>query len=393
MGAMTTATVASPPPHQARTRMDYIDALRGAACLWVLLRHSLHDYPVAEGWSHFPLLLLVKISNIGWLGVSLFLVLSGFCLYYPLARRSALDEIQLDLKAFAKRRAWRILPPYYAALVIYSASIVFAAYRSHNPLFQGFAGWKDVPSHLLMLHNLMPSTLGSINAAFWSLALESQLYLIFPLLVTLAARRGLNAILGVTFVIAVAWQFYAFSRLGLSPQWTPERAVWYHALPGRCFEFAIGMAAAAIVARPITKATLRLCAITASVLLLPALYVVIEVSMFGPLIDQIWGISFGCILVLLHRVREDRFRSNFVLRGLTWTGVISYSLYLIHNLVFKLIKLPPSSDLMLFVWVTLRIAVAIAVAYGFFWLFERPFIKTRRKPADLIEATVMSPAP
>ena len=376
-----------------RARLDYVDALRGAACLWVLLHHSLENYPVVPGWSHLPLWLLVKLADIGWLGVNMFLVLSGFCLYYPLARRFSISEIQLDIKAFAKRRAWRILPPYYVALIIYSSALIIGAYRHNIPLTQPFAGWKDVPLHIFMLHNVLSSTLGSINGAFWSLALESQLYLIFPLLIVLAARRGLRAVLAVTFLIAVGWQTLAFGRLGATLSWGADTAQWYDALPGRCFEFAIGMSAAALVARPISRLNLRRCALIASALVLPALGCVWKIAMFAPLIDQVWGIIFGSMLVLLHQVPETHFRNNFGLRALTWTGVISYSLYLIHNLIFRFIVLPEISDLKLILWVTLRILVAILAAWIFFQMFERPFIRARRKTADLIEATVLSPAP
>lgn len=53
------------------SRMDYIDALRGMACLWIVLHHSLGDYPVGEGGSHWPLRLIVKVADLGWLGVNM----------------------------------------------------------------------------------------------------------------------------------------------------------------------------------------------------------------------------------------------------------------------------------------------------------------------------------
>ena len=374
--------------------MDYVDALRGAACLWVLLHHSLEHYPVAAGWAHLPLRALVALANIGWLGVSLFLVLSGFCLYYPLARRAPLSEISLDVKAFAKRRAWRILPPYYVAMLVYIVALEWIAFEHHAPLSWALPGWKDIGAHILMLHNLMSSTLGTINAAFWSLALESQLYLIFPLLVVLAAKRGLRAILGVTFGIAVVWQTIVFFQLGFSLEWGAQMAQLYHALPGRAFEFAVGMSAAAIVARPVISAHIRRnCVIAAAILIGPAIFYVARVSTFGPLVDQMWGVLFGCALVLLHGVPAARFRDNAVLRFLTWTGVISYSLYLIHNLVFRFFPLPPAPDALLILLTLARGVAAIGVALIFFVLFEKPFLRERRKNEGLVAATVSSPAP
>ncbi len=387
------APTANAPTARSAARMDYVDALRGGACLWVLLHHSLERYPVAPGPQHWPLRILVNLANIGWLGVSLFLVLSGFCLYYPLARRAqSLSEIRLDVKQFAKRRATRILPTYYVAMLVYIVAQIAIARSQGLPWSAPFSGFKDIPMHVLMLHNLASSTLGTINSAFWSLALESQLYLIFPLLVALAARRGLRAILLVTFAVAVAWQALAFHRLGFALDWDPQRAQWYHALPGRAFEFACGMSAAALVSRPVSAQTARRCVVIAGLLIVPALFYVARVSSFGPLMDQMWGVIFGCALVLLHRVPASRFRDNALLRALTWTGVISYSLYLIHNLIFLFFPLEAASDTLLILACIARGIGAIGVALVFFVLFEKPFIAKPRQ-ANLVEATVTSPAP
>ena len=383
-------TMAAP----AASRMDYIDALRGGACLWVMLNHTSEIYHIAAGWQHTPLRILSNIAYFGWLGVSLFLVLSGFCLYFPLARRvESLSEIRLDVKTFFGRRARRILPTYYVALVIYIVASVVQSHHAGLPWNAAFSGAKDIPLHILMLHNLMSSTLGSINPAFWSLALESQLYLIFPFLVILAGRRGLRAILLVTFAVAVCWQALAFHRLGFSPEWDVSRTQWYHALPGRAFEFAIGMSAAALVSRPIAPQTVRRCVVIVGILIVPAVYYTARISVFGPLLDQMWGIIFGCVLVLLHTVPARHFRSNLVLRFLTWTGVISYSVYLMHLLVFRYFPIPPANDLILTLMLVARLIGVLGFGLVFFALFEQPFIRKPRKDTNLIEATVLSPAP
>lgn len=374
--------------------MDYIDALRGGACLWVILNHTSEIYHITAGWQHTPLRILSNVAYFGWLGVSLFLVLSGFCLYFPLARRvESLSEIKLDVKTFFKRRARRILPTYYVALFVYIVALIFTSRHAGLPWNAAFSGAKDIPMHILMLHNLMSSTLGSINPAFWSLALESQLYLIFPLLVALAARRGLRAILLVTFAVAVCWQAIAFHQLGFSPEWDVARTQWYHALPGRAFEFAIGMSAAALVSRPISAKLVRQCASVLAVLIVPAIYYTARISVFGPLLDQMWGIIFGCLLILLHTIPARHFRRNIVLRFLTWTGVISYSVYLMHLLIFRYFPIPPANDLVLILMLIARLMGVLGFGLVFFVLFEQPFIRKTQKKENLVEATVLSPAP
>ena len=244
-----------------------------------------------------------------------------------------------------------------------------------------------------MVHNLMPATFASINGVFWSLALETQLYLVFPLLIILAARRGVPFILGLTFVVAVVWQTLVFTRLGIYLGWNSTFGTWYHALPGRCFEFVIGMAAASWVAGPSNPALVRRCAVLVALLLIPGFYYVLKVARFAPLIDQTWGVIFACSLVLLHQVPERHFKKFLFLRFLTWTGVFSYSIYLLHTPIFQRVPLPEGSDLKLILCFVLRATLVLAISFVFFLMFERPFIKTRRKTADLVEATVLSPAP
>ena len=386
----TSTTVSSAP----RARLDYIDALRGAACLWVLLHHSLERYPVASGVAHWPLRALVAVANLGWLGVSIFLVLSGFCLYYPLVRKQNIDAIQLDIGSYAKRRAWRILPPYYAALIVYLIAIAINVARHQTTFSQALSGWKDVPLHVLMLHNLLPSTALSISGPFWSIALEAQLYVLFPLIVALAARRGLNVMLAVLLGVSFVWQLLAYHRLGFSFGAGSHLLIWYYALPARCFEFAIGMVAAAVVANHSRKVPLGVVLMCAILLTIPCLWFTLTVSRYGPSIDQLWGVVFACVLIALNRVPAEKFRINPVLRFLTWTGTISYSLYLIHILVFKYVSLFEGSDGIVVGSFILRTLLAIAVAYGFFLLFERPFIGRRKKSYnDIVEATALSPAP
>jgi len=364
-------------PVKDKRRLDFIDALRGFACVWVLLHHSFEHVPVSGTLTGLPVDLLIYFSRIGWLGVSLFLVLSGFCLYYPLVRKQGVSGVQLDLKDFTKRRARRILPPYFAALVLFTALAWWAPARHGAEV----VGWKDVISHALMLHNLRPSTFASINPSFWSLALEVQLYCAFPFLVWLACRRGLRAALLVTLGAAVVVQAIAFAKYGLSREWAADMAVAYHSLPARCFEFALGMCAAAIVVR--TEARhVRMAAWCAGLLVIPAVWFVLFISRFGPLCDTIWGVIFASAVVLLSQIPEVRFTSRGPLRAMVWLGTVSYSVYLIHQPLLYLftpeqIGWQIDGRLAVIGFGLARLLVVVLLGVGFYVLLERPFILRR----------------
>ena len=363
---------------------------------------------MGHGLVHLPFFLLVHISRIGWLGVSLFLELSGFCLFYPIVKRQLASQAErsaykLDVVGFFQKRARRILPPYYAALVLSCLLVLVEQrlgldYKKH--FLSVFYGKSDLLLHLTMLYNLKAASFTSVNPAFWSLALECDLYLIFPVLVFLAARFGLRAILAPTFIVAVLWQGWAFYRFGFSWNYVSSTAFIYHALPGRAFEFACGMTAAYLVAKP-QPGQYKLAAILLGVLLLPGLWYVVEVSRFGPLLDQIWGVVFGCLLVLLSQINDAVFTRNRISSALVWVGTISYSLYLVHYPLIMITSAAilhiPSTEMAVVLLGIVRTLCLIGIAYLFHLSFERPFMT---KPGIKIKteaqaeiAAVAFPAP
>jgi peptidoglycan/LPS O-acetylase OafA/YrhL len=340
-----------------------VDALRGFACLWVVLHHAFGESQgLPTAFSRF--------CDIGWLGVSLFLVLSGFCLYYPLVRDQEPQRVVLHLKRFFTRRARRIFPPYYLSLTVAVVLGLRFLHQQGRPITELFTGGYDLPLHLLLLHNLTQKTFASLSAVCWSLALEWQLYLIFPVLVALAARRGMRTVLLVTLAIVLLWQGLATAELGVSRTWRPGLAVVYHALPGRVFEFGCGMLAALRVARPVAGQR-RLALLIGGACLVPALTLVLFFYRLGPLCDPLWGIVFACALVLLSPLP---IRSP-VGRVLAYLGERSYSIYLLHLLVMLALPLPAAVASSPLLTGLVRAAAALLTGLAFFAVAERPFLR------------------
>lgn len=133
-----------------RGHLDYIDGLRGLAITMVVFYH-LWFYGGASFQRPWNL-----VAS-GHIGVNLLLVLSGFCLYWPFVKAGARPTP--TLMSFWMRRARRILPPYYVALVIFGLAgwalpqwgVLWPEGRLEGNELVRTLGW-----HTLMVHNLRP---------------------------------------------------------------------------------------------------------------------------------------------------------------------------------------------------------------------------------------------
>src|SRR5438309_178538 len=180
-----------------RQRLAGLDGLRGLAALFVVVNHvflrAFPGYPVdhAPFWAGWFIY--------GRFAVVVFIVLSGFSLALSAARRGwRLDAIS----RFAQRRARRILPAYWAALAFSLAvAWLIVAQPGH-----GVPDAKSVLVNGLLVQNVVGAR--SPNAAFWSMAVEAQLYILFPLLLLTVRRWGAVAMVAtVTLVVAAVGIF------------------------------------------------------------------------------------------------------------------------------------------------------------------------------------------
>jgi peptidoglycan/LPS O-acetylase OafA/YrhL len=147
---------------RARPRLEFLDGLRGVAALYVMMDHLTAAYiarlPVglqrATGW-----------MTQGHYAVNVFIVLSGYCLMLPVAAAGT-GQLKGGFGAYIQRRARRILPPYYAAIVV-SLLVLILTRGTDIGKMRAFA--PDVlVSHLLLIHNLRSQWVFQIEAPLWS---------------------------------------------------------------------------------------------------------------------------------------------------------------------------------------------------------------------------------
>ena len=98
-------------------RLEYLDGLRAVAALYVVLFHAGLGFLDAERPLHGFARNLQRALSFGHDAVAVFIVLSGYCLMLPVARAPVTGQLVRGIPNYIARRAWRILPPYFAALL------------------------------------------------------------------------------------------------------------------------------------------------------------------------------------------------------------------------------------------------------------------------------------
>jgi peptidoglycan/LPS O-acetylase OafA/YrhL len=305
-----------------------VDGLRALAALWVVLFH-IYAFSHAS-FPHIPGLNLFLSS--GSTGVSLFLVLSGFCLYLPFA---AGRSHRFKVGQFFRRRCWRLLPAYYVSLMLALVlAYVMAGPLGEVPPTPGEAAWQTL-SHLALLHTLFPNTFYSLNGAYWSLGLEWQLYLALPLLIWGARRYGLAPTVCVAVACNIVYRLALGKAIGdglVDSGSILGFAVLPNQLPGRWAEFVFGMVAAELYASGRLERWSRYvpAALVAIVLLIPASVIASR----GQLGHIVFGVLF-CTVVCVVVASDNPVSRAVSWRPLVFVGTISYSLYLVHQPVIQ----------------------------------------------------------
>jgi peptidoglycan/LPS O-acetylase OafA/YrhL len=361
----TTAARARP----GRSRLTGLDGIRGLAALYVVVDHIyLRSFPgfpaiTAPFWAGWFIY--------GRFAVVVFIVLSGFSLAVSPAR----DGWRLDgVPKFLKRRAWRILPPYWAALLfsLVVAWLIIAQPGTPVPTI------RSVYANGLLLQDVVDSP--SPNKAFWTIAIEAQLYLVFPLLLLMIRRvSGLAMAAAVTLVVVA---------VGLAAPHEPlANAAAVRLELDFAALFAIGMMAAGILtaSRRLRSLPWHWFALAAATPVLATIVVMGSVWTMANLywVDLAFGPAIGCLLAAVATDRPVPLARLLDTRGMRTLGSMSYSLYLTHAPVVVVLNEwliaghvrqgVPSFMVSLVVIVP----ATLLFARGFAALFEIPFVRHR----------------
>ena len=354
-----------------------LDGLRGLAILMVMV----HRF-----WPRSGVGMAADVAGAGWIGVDLFFVISGFLI------AGILLDTRNDagyFRNFYARRVLRIFPLYY--LFVIGAFVAF----SGNPGFREGAGsplW-----YLFHLGNIPEGLLDKPVpywlAPVWSLAIEEQFYLTFPLLVYVLDRRRLTMVL--IAMVALA----PIIRLATMMAMPDHERVQYMFTPCRIDTIAFGCLLG-IVVRTIDLERWRYPAQVMALCAMPGVIVLAVASGLertSPF-DRVFGYSLvavGCASVIALVVLARGARSTAVLRWspLTYLGKLCFGLYLLHRPADTIVsafagQVGFEGALRL---MPLKLAVAVVLATISWRVFERPFLRLKDRFASARHPSTASP--
>lgn len=220
-------------------RVDTCDGVRALAIMIVVWYHIWQ-----QSWLYPEIRIFGKsisfdpLVRSGYIWVDIMILISGFCLYLPWARLAQGEKGQSPL-AFYRRRLIRIHPSYLLTLAImFGVALATEAYGNNRAFMAA-----DLATHLtytqMFTYNTYYAT--KLGGALWTLALEMQLYALFPLFARAFKRSSLITLAAMTgFSLAV--RAYIASRY-------PDVSLYFNQLPAYLDTFALGMAAAAVHVR------------------------------------------------------------------------------------------------------------------------------------------------
>ena len=218
----------------ATVRIHSVDGLRAIAFLAVF---SFHAWEFA-GRPEIPVFSAVVGQNIR---PDFFVVLTGFVLFLPFARRPERMD-SFATRTYLWRRLRRIVLPYYVALAyaVLLPQMLVVLVR----VLGGTASWQPMPSigdwlsHLTFTHMFFAEHWSGMNGSLWTMSLEMQLYLLFPILLIAANRWGWRAL---AWAIVVSVVFRVLVAIFVPGPEFPDQFLWSASGLGRLTEFAAGM--------------------------------------------------------------------------------------------------------------------------------------------------------
>jgi peptidoglycan/LPS O-acetylase OafA/YrhL len=376
-----------PSSRTARSKSAFyqpeIDSLRFGAFLGVFLFHSMPRETGFYTAYHVPPSLAAVIGgavSAGGCGVDLFFALSAYLITSLLLKERETTGT-LDVKGFYIRRILRIWPLYFA-FVFFAYAAPLLVHAQHTLSLRYVIGFTFLAGNWIYVLYGIP--LHSVALPLWSVSIEEQFYLTWPLVARRASIVTLSAVAGLLLLAAAS-----------------TRAIFlFSGASQASFEFntlsRIDAIAMGIVLALFAKRLPRFTAVQRTVLLCLGISISVGVGMFCGLypVDNTsvnrWGNVIGRPLVAIASISlllavlgiQGAWIRN---KWLVYLGKISYGLYVFHELALKVanVAVKPEGMLRLTIWIALGLGITIALAALSYRYLETPFLRMKERFAHV----------
>jgi peptidoglycan/LPS O-acetylase OafA/YrhL len=375
-------------------RQFALDGMRGVAALTVFAIH-LWIYQLPNSMTLRRGSWATTALFEGRVAFVMFFVLSGYLLYRGFARAALGRSDPVSIVGYVARRAARIGPAYYVAVV---GSVLCISFAGDGTPGRRLVDLGDLPLFLGFAQNYSPATLLKLNAATWTLSVEVAFYALLPVLGVLALRlrsaRRQAMLLGTLVIAGLGWN--------LTDYLSGWGAVAGHSLPALLPYFACGMLVAVGVEQ--ARAHDRAVGPAASAALSAMALLLLIANGVWHAVDHRAGsfamevfadlgaaVAFSALIASL-AIGTGAGLGWLAWRPLAWIGTITYGLYLWHIPVIVFARghgLLPGGALSAVV----ALPVSVALGAGSWYLLEKPLMnraarlgRTRGRPRPLSEA-------
>jgi peptidoglycan/LPS O-acetylase OafA/YrhL len=372
------AAIVAAPPSKPSSQSFYrpeLDVLRFAAFLGVFLYHAMpHDASAYEPAGPFAPW-LAAIFRSGSFGVDLFFALSAYLITTLLLREKEIRG-SLDVKSFYLRRILRIWPLYFS-FVAFAILLHWLGFRTQSLTVPYIAGYAALAGNWVYAAYGLPH---SVAVPLWSLSIEEQFYLVWPLAVRTCSRRRMAC---VAIVLLIAGSCCTAALMFLAGRTLPGYVLEYNTFV-RLDPIALGILLALLFAdnTPSISAIKRagLFSLAAATWIIVSRYCEFKVRSPANVLDNMVGrpaIALATIAILIATLGARGFLIN---RVTLYLGKISYGLYVIHAfgllVAMKLLgqyRGPVGSVVVAFAGLFFTIVLA---ALSYRWL-EAPFLSLK----------------
>jgi len=335
-------------------KIPQLDAVRGIAIMLVLI-HNI---------ASFPSLHLAALASYGWMGVDLFFVLSGFLITGIL-----LDAKQSDryFKNFYARRCLRIWPLYYSLLVFMFFIVPHLRPSDAHTIFARSSPWWAYPVFLQNFFVAIPSRAAGPLGVTWSLAIEEQFYLIWPLFVRFFSSVQIRRIAIAVILLSPPVRFYLLLH----------NVIIYSNFFCRLDGLMAGAFLAVLVRSEVFVPLKYLKLAWMSFLIAASGVVLAEVHQARWITFSMTSMGSASLVYLALFSQWKWIQSIFKNRFLTYTGMISYGLYLLHKIPFDVTKVT-HLDRHPLVALSVTVVCSYLLAAASWMFLEKPFLQLKR---------------